>query len=98
MAERLSVNITLAKDRKTGAVVELFQYSGAVEIQVAGGHSFTMEFRGMVPGTSVGADPAARMTDAEAKVKTEIQTRLDSAKVKVPAILTFVPTSSSENG
>jgi hypothetical protein len=91
VAERLNVNITLAKDRKTGAVVELFQYSGAIEIQVAGGHSFTMEFRGMVPGTAVGADPAARMADAEAKVKADMQIRLDAAKAKVPGILTHQP-------
>lgn len=88
MAERLHVNVTLARDRKTGAVGEVFAYSGAVEAQIAGSHNFTMEFRGMMPGPAVGADKDARMADAEAKVRTEIQARFDAAKAKVPGIVT----------
>jgi hypothetical protein len=89
MAERLNVNITNARDRKTGAVGEFFAYSGACEVQVAGGHNFSMEFRGMVPGPAVGADPTARMNDAEAKVKAEIIARIEALKTVIPSIKTF---------
>lgn len=88
MPERLHVNITLARDKKTGRVGEIFAYSGAVEEQIAGGHSFTTEFRGVMPGPATGTNPDERMADAESKVRTEILARLDSMKATVPNIKT----------
>jgi len=98
VAERLHVNITLARDRRTGVVGEVFAYSGATDEQITGGHNFTAEFRGMMPGPAVGADPTARMIDAETKVKAEIQARLDVLKAKVPAIATFSGPQEAPNG
>lgn len=86
MPERLDVNVTLARSQSTGQVSEFFAYHGAIEVQIAGAHHFTMEFRGMVPGPAVGADASARMADAETKVKAELAARLDALKAVIPGM------------
>lgn len=93
MPERLSVNITVARDRNTGQVVTLFQYTGAMEMQMGNGQMFVMEFRGRVLGTPKGDTPEEQMADAEAKVKAEIQRCMDSCKMSVPNIVTIPETA-----
>lgn len=104
MAERLNVNVTLLRNQKTGEVVEIFAYSGAVELQVSATENFVMEFRGMMDGPAVGKDAAERMSDAEQKVKVKLQEKLEQVKLAVPGISTMKPNgeepprSGSANG
>lgn len=84
MADRFDVNIRIVRDKATGAPVEMFEYSGAYEIQVSKIESFAVEFRGRLPGPAVGADAAAKMADAEKRAKTEVQSRLDAMRAAIP--------------